>query len=90
MLAIMAKTEYVRARIDPQLKREVEAILDELGLTVTQAIILFFKQVQHQNGLPFSVRLPDARTRRAIADAKSGTQLVRFDDPQQLFDETGL
>lgn len=86
----MAKTEYVRARIDPKLKHEVEAILDDLGLTVTQAIIMFFKQVHHQRGLPFSVRLPDAPTREAITDAQNRTHLERFDDPDQLFDEIGL
>ena len=49
----MAKTEVVRARISPELKRNVEVLLSKLGLTTTQAITLFFQQMELRNGLPF-------------------------------------
>ena len=38
----MAKTAVVQARINPELKRNVEALLSKLGLTTTEAITLFF------------------------------------------------
>ncbi len=37
----MTKTETVRARIEPELKRDAEAVLSELGLSTSEAITLF-------------------------------------------------
>jgi len=54
------KSETVRARIDPDLKRESEAVLEGLGLSTTEAIRLFLNQVRIHKGLPFAVTLPDA------------------------------
>lgn len=45
----------VRARIDPNLKKETEAIFTELGLTTSEAIRMFLAQVRLRRGLPFSV-----------------------------------
>lgn len=42
---ITAKTETIRARVEAKLKAEAEAVLDELGLTASDAIRLFYKQV---------------------------------------------
>lgn len=53
----MALDATVRARVDAQLKAEVEEILDELGLTMSQAIVLFLKAVQREKGLPFDLKL---------------------------------
>ncbi|MFP4283251.1 MAG: type II toxin-antitoxin system RelB/DinJ family antitoxin [Opitutales bacterium] len=51
------KTETVRARIDPALKRESEQILEQLGLSTTEAIRLFLNQVRLRKGLPFPLTL---------------------------------
>jgi DNA-damage-inducible protein J len=55
----MAKSAMIHARIDPALKAEVETILQELGLSATQAITLFYQQIKLHQGLPFAVRLPN-------------------------------
>ena len=68
----MAKTEMIRARVEPELKRSAEAIFETVGLTPTQAITLFYKQVSLRHGLPFEVRVPSAVTVRAMAQARSG------------------
>lgn len=62
----MSKTEVVRARIEPGLKRNVEEIFSKLGLNTTQAITLFFKQLELKQGLPFAVELPNQETREAF------------------------
>lgn len=54
----MPKSASIRARIDPQLKEEVETILQELGISTTQALTLFYQQIRLNRGLPFAVRLP--------------------------------
>lgn len=68
----MAKTAMINARIEPELKQEVDEIFDELGLTTTEAVTLFFKRVKNYRGLPFEIRLPNAETRKAIEQARKG------------------
>lgn len=48
----------VRARVDPGLKTDAEAVFEQLGLTTTEAIRLFLSQVRLRKGLPFPVSIP--------------------------------
>ena len=41
----MAKTEFIRARVEPELKTQAEEIFSKLGLSPTDAITLFYVQV---------------------------------------------
>ncbi len=68
----MPKTAFIRARIEPSLKEKVEQILDSLGLTQTEAIKLFYKQIEINQGLPFEVKLPNKETKKAIKDSLEG------------------
>ena len=54
----MAKTATVQARIDPQLKETVEKILAQLKLSPSDAIKLFYRQIELNGGLPFDLKLP--------------------------------
>ena len=49
----MSKTETIRARIEPELKHNAETVLAALGLSVTEALTLFYKQISLQHGLHF-------------------------------------
>jgi DNA-damage-inducible protein J len=53
----MAKSEMIRARVEPELKRRAEAILTRLGVTPTTAITMLYTQVVMKRGLPFEVVL---------------------------------
>jgi DNA-damage-inducible protein J len=44
--------------MEPELKQTVENIFKELGMTTTEAVTLFYKQVKMRHGLPFSVEVP--------------------------------
>lgn len=74
----MAKSETIRARVEPGLKQEAEAVLDRLGMTPTEAITLFYKQVSLHRGLPFPVRIPNARSRGALRAARRGENVETF------------
>lgn len=54
----MAKTSTLHARIDTDLKNNAESILAQLNLTPTDAIKLFYRQVELQGGLPFDLKVP--------------------------------
>jgi DNA-damage-inducible protein J len=75
----MAKSEMIRARVEPALKHEAEAVLDKLGMTPTEAITLFYKQVTLYRGLPFPVRIPNAATRKALKEALSRKDIESFE-----------
>jgi len=50
----MQKDATLSLRINSELKSEVEEILDNLGIPMTTAIIMYFKQIKMRNGLPFN------------------------------------
>jgi len=87
---IMAKTAVISARIDPTLKSNAEQIFRELGLTTSQAITLFYKQVDLQRGLPFSIKVPNEVTKKALEDARTRRNLESFDDIESLFEDLGI
>ncbi len=80
----MAKTEMIRARVEPALKRDAEAVLTALGLTPTAAITLFYKQLTLTQGLPFAVTIPNAETRKAVRQALEGEDLGEWSDLDAL------
>jgi DNA-damage-inducible protein J len=80
------KTTTIHARIQPDLKLQVEAVLQQLGLSTTEAITLFFRQIQLQQGLPFEVRLPNPVTRQAMMEASEG-KVKRFGNVSDLMDD---
>lgn len=55
------KSANLYARIEPELKEEAESILSALGIPASNAINMFYKQIVLQRGLPFAVKIPEAR-----------------------------
>ena len=86
----MPKTAVISARIDPELKYSAEEVFKELGLTATQAITLFYKQVELERGLPFAVRLPNDVTLEALGQARTRQGLESFNTLDDLFEDLGI
>ena len=55
-------------RIDPEVKKEATAILDELGLSMSTAVNAFLRALVREGGMPFEMRVktpaPDGETGR--------------------------
>lgn len=83
----MPRTETIRARVDPAVKAEAEAVFADLGLSASQAITLFYRQVGLTRGLPFAVRLPNAETREALAQARDRRDLSAYEAVADLMAE---
>jgi DNA-damage-inducible protein J len=81
----MAKTKTVRARVEPELKAEAEATLEQIGLSPTAAITLFYRKIIQDQGLPFELRLPNAETREAMLEARTGRGVTRAASADDLF-----
>lgn len=60
----------INIRIDNNLKKESESVLQELGLSMTTAMTLFLKAVVWNNGIPFSLEIPNKKTLKAIKEAE--------------------
>ena len=86
----MAKTATVRARIERELKSEVEKLFKKLGLSTTEAINLFYRQVRPRNGLPFEVVVANKTTEKVFKDTDAKRNLVRCEDAEDMFDKLGL
>ena len=86
----MNKTSTVRARIRPELKNKAEQVFRDLGLSTTQAITLFYRQVELRNGLPFDVIIPNETTRRTFSDTDAGRNLVICEDAEDMFKKLGI
>jgi DNA-damage-inducible protein J len=86
----MRRTATVRARIEPQLKKEAEQVLEDLGLSATQAIILFYRQVSMRKGLPFDVVIANGATRRTFENTDAGNDLVVCRDADDMFRKLGI
>ena len=63
---------YVRARIDTSTKERAADALEAMGLSISDAIRLLMFRVAEERRLPFEVKVPNARTRKAIAELEAG------------------
>jgi DNA-damage-inducible protein J len=79
------KTAAVHSRIEPRIKKKAETILHRLGVSPTDAIRMFYNQITLRNGLPFPVEIPNATTRRALEDSRSGRGLTTHRNAKDLF-----
>ena len=81
------KSANVVARVEPEIKEQAEEILSKLGISVSNGINMFYRQVILWNGLPFRPAIPsafpkaleemtqqefNAKMARALAQAEAG------------------
>ena len=55
----MNKSAMIRARVEDQLKKDVEEILSSLGLSASEAINIFYNQIRLNKGIPFPIKIPN-------------------------------
>ncbi len=84
------KSETIRARVEPKLKKAAEAIFNKLGLSTTDAITLFYKQVEMQEGLPFDVKVLNEETRKALREVRMKQGLKKHKSLEDFKKSLGL
>lgn len=80
------KTLRVQARIEPELKVAAEKVFESLGLTPTEAIRVFYKQVELHQGLPFDLKIPNQTTLAALAETENLESLEIYTNTSDLFE----
>lgn len=82
----MNKAATINARIEPALKQKAEGILHAVGLSTAEAIRIFYTQVCLNNGLPFAVKLPNAKTAAAIEELENNKG-SKYNSLAEIWDE---
>ena len=67
----MSKTTSMNIRIEPNLKKQVEEILTDLGMNISDAITIYFKQIVLTDSIPLQIKRPkfNKETLEAIKEA---------------------
>jgi len=84
MLAI--KSTDVRSRVEPDLKEDATLVLAQCGLSLSDGIRLFLRQVVAKRGLPFEVKLPTDATKQALEELKT-RKGEKFSSVDALFND---
>lgn len=71
----MNKSAIIHARIEPSTKSVAERILHKLGVSPTEAIRMFYRQIALRRGLPFAVTIPNALTRSTLEKSARGEEV---------------
>ena len=74
----MKKTVKVSAQIEPELKKQAEARFSEWGMTVDEAITMFYERVTGICSDPFSPHIPNAETIEAMNEGKNREGLPTY------------
>ena len=86
----MGKTATARARMEPEIKDEAEKILEECGMSPSEAIGMFYRQVILHHGLPFPVHNFNQDTRTVLRKSEQGLEVTQFDSAEALFEDLGI
>ena len=81
----MPKTATLTVRLDSEVKKRAQKVLDKLGITTSQAVTMYFKQISAENGLPFRPHIPNEATARVLDEALAGKNLHTAQGVDDLF-----
>lgn len=81
----MSKTAMIRARVEDNLKKDVENILLSLGISPSEAINIFYSQIRLRQGIPFEIKIPNKVTLKAFENTDSLKKRKMFKSKEDLF-----
>ena len=71
------KSANVTARVQPEIKRQAEAVLDKIGLPVSVLIDTLYRQIIMTGGVPYSLTVPSLPTRDSMTDAEFNAMMEK-------------
>ncbi len=81
-------TVNVTLRLDRELKEQADALFEDMGLSLNTACRMFLTRAVQEQRIPFEVRRPDRKTRKALADAEQGKDVSKsFDTVEDLMED---
>lgn len=89
----MAKDCVINIRIDLETKKAIEMLYSQFGITVSDAVNIFFHKSLMEGGLPFEMRQPlyNKETEDAINEASEiDIGKVKPQSVDSFFEEMGI
>jgi len=85
----MAASVMVHVRVSEDVKTQAAETLALMGLSVSDAVRVFLTRVAAERQLPFALKVPNAATRAAMAEADEilKARRARFATADELFDD---
>lgn len=83
---MLMKTAIIHARIEPHIKRQAERVLHKLGLSPTEAIRVFYRQITLRHGLPFTLDVPNECTSTTLEKSRRGEEVQEFESLDDMFE----
>lgn len=86
----MSSTTNLCVRIDSELKTEAEALFNELGMSLSTAVTVYFRQAVRESRIPFEIKW-DRPNRETAAAMREAANIARdpeakgYEDPNELF-----
>ena len=77
-MATINKSDVVRARIEPKIKRDAEGILKRLGVSHSTFINMSYRAVVEEGGIPLSLHVPNKATARVLRDARKSAKRGKY------------
>lgn len=89
MLGMTTSTTMLHVRVDDAIKAQATDTLAAMGLTMSDAVRLFLHRVVAEQAFPLELKVPNAQTQAAMAEARSmmAARKARFDSGAKLLDE---
>ena len=81
----MNQSAAVHARIDPATKAATEKILNSLGMTPTEAIRLFYRQIAIRKSFPLELHVPNKLTASVLSKSDRDEDIETFESSAALY-----
>ena len=85
----MATNAVVRSRINLEVKEQATAVLDEMGLTVSDVMRIVLTRVAKEKALPFDLK-PNKLTQETMRKTAAGLEVHQAKDAADLFEQLGI
>jgi len=85
----MAANAVVRSRISVDVKEKAAAVLEKMGLTVSDVMRIVLTRVANENALPFDMK-PNKLTRETMRKSAQGMDVHQAKDAADLFHKLGI
>lgn len=81
------RSSMVHVRVDDEIKERATTALEAMGLSVSDAVRLFLRRVVTDQAFPLELKVPNAETRSAMAEAEeiARSRVARFATADELF-----
>ncbi len=81
----MSQSAVVHARIDQATKTATEKVLDSLGMTPTEAIRLFYRQIAIRKSFPLELHVPNTLTATVLEKSDKNQEIETFETAADLY-----